>query len=81
MKPLSAKSNGMITIEYAIVIIFLAVPLWYALVGGSGVWNDSDRTSNNGTLTRGPVPSESFPGVLQVIDDRQHDFSDALNQP
>lgn len=81
MKPVCRKYNGSVTVEYLIVALLLMIPLWYAFVGGSGVWNDPDKVANNGNLSKGPVPAEPYPGLLQVLDDHQHEFSQKLNEP
>lgn len=65
-----------------IVTIMLMIPVWYALLGGSGTWNDLDREANHGNLTRPEDRRETpSPGLLRVIDNRQHSFIDSLNQP
>ena len=81
MKPECRKAIGSVMVEYLIVALLLMIPLWYALVGGSGAWNDLDRTPNHGNLTKGPLPPTPYPGLLKVLDDRQHEFSHSLNQP
>lgn len=75
------KRNGSVTVEYAIVTILLMIPLWYALMGGSGVWIDTDRAPNHGNLTESPPQEAPAPGLFKALDDRQHSFSSKLNQP
>lgn len=72
---------GTVTVEYLIVALMLMIPLWYGLVGGSGDWSDLERADNSGNLYSAPSPSEPYPGLVRVLEDKQHDFSDALNRP
>lgn len=78
-QPLSM--NGAVTIEYMIVALLLMIPLWYGLVGGSGNWSTPNRAGNNGNLYVPPSPTTPYPGLVNVLDNRQRSFSQALNRP
>ena len=82
MRSLKSGNKGSITIEYLIVTLFLMIPIWYAVIGGSGNWTDADTlTPNKGNLTKGSVPDEGYPGLVKTLNDKQHDFADQINQP
>lgn len=82
MRSQKIANNGAITIEYLIVTLLLMIPLWYAVMGGSGNWQDAaSRSPNKGNLTRTSQPSEAYPGIIKSLNDKQSDFADAINQP
>lgn len=83
MRSLDMKVTGQVMTEFIIVAIFLALMVWYAVMGGSGPWNDANRQPNHGNLEKAPPPADgqAYPGLIQVLNDRQHDFSDSLSQP
>ena len=81
MKRAFKHTSGSITAEYAIALIMLMIPMWYVLMGGSGLWIDTNRPVNSGNLSDPSASPAPTPGLLQVLDQRQHDFSDELNQP
>ena len=78
----SPAMRGAITIEYLIVSVLLMLPIWYFVVGGSGGWSDPDKDGNAGNLTRTNLSSEIYPySAVKVLDQRQHDFANKINQP
>jgi len=83
MRSLKSGYKGSITIEYMIVMLFLMIPIWYAVIGGSGSWLNVDASaSNKGNLTKSStVPSEGYPGLVKTLNDKEIDFADQINQP
>jgi len=83
MSSLDSKVSGQVTTEFIIVAIFLALMVWYSVVGGSGPWNDANHQPNQGNLEKIPPPAngQAYPGLVQVLNNRQHDFSQDLSQP
>ena len=72
---------GTVTVEYLIVALMLMIPLWYGLVGGSGDWSDPARVENSCNLYSAPSPANAYPGLVRVLNNKQHNFSDALSRP
>lgn len=73
-------NKGSVTIEYVIVTLLLMIPVWYALMGGSGPWTSTPQ--NKGNLTKPAVAPVSInPGVVQALGERENDFANAINQP
>lgn len=82
MKHTNQRQFGSITMEYVIVTLLLMLPIWYAFVGGSGSWSDTERDANTGNLTI-PIDkaSDHPPALVRTLNKRQKDFVHELYQP
>lgn len=68
-------------VEYTIVSTLLILIFWYALFGGSGYWLDSDKATNQGTLSNYQSANPPPDSVIDLLNDRQHEFADDIYQP
>ena len=68
-------------VEYTVVTMMLILLLWYVLFGGSGYWLDSDKTANQGNLSSSQSASPPPDSVINLLNDRQHEFADDIYQP
>ncbi|MEZ5511092.1 MAG: hypothetical protein R3F47_14540 [Gammaproteobacteria bacterium] len=84
MRNVIPRTRGAITIEYLLVAVALFLTVWLALVGGTGDWRDIDRPVAESALPHrvpNPIPAESSPNLIKVLDDRQHEFAREIYQP
>jgi len=68
-------------VEYTVVTMMLILLLWYVLFGGSGYWLDSDKTVNQGNLSHSQSDNPPPDSVINLLNDRQHEFASDIYQP
>lgn len=76
-----SRTHGSVIVEYTIVSTLLALLVWYVLFGGSGFWLDPDKTVNQGNLARSQSSNPPPDSVVNLLNDRQHNFADDVYKP
>ena len=77
----NSRARGGVMVEYTVVTMMLILLLWYVLFGGSGYWLDPDKTANQGNLSSSQSASPPPDSVINLLNDRQHEFADDIYQP
>lgn len=84
MKPINRRSvsSGSVMVEYMIVVVFLMIMIWYAVVGGSFNWMDpTTHTGTGNQVDRVNSNATPYAGVANTLHDKQESFRSRIYQP
>ena len=76
MKASEKALKGQSLSEFAILALLVSLPLWYLIMGDNGMWDSAPAAQ-----TPCDTANATKAGVLQCLDERQHDFINSINQP